>query len=92
MDVTAGSSGLEAVYQQIGRQFGCKALAAVEELRGQVDAATVAVPTIHHLSVAAALMAAGIDVLIEKPLASTIDEADELVRLAHADELHVAES
>src|SRR5207302_6072149 len=33
---------------------------------------------------AASLMAAGIDVLIEKPLASTIDEADELVRLAQA--------
>jgi predicted dehydrogenase len=46
----------------------------------------VAVPTLHHRSVAAALMAAGIDVLIEKPLASTLDEADELISLANANQ------
>lgn len=68
--------------QAVAREFGCKALNSIEELRGRVDAASVAVPTIHHLSVSAALMAAGIDVLIEKPLASTLDEADELIRLA----------
>jgi predicted dehydrogenase len=68
--------------QTIAGQFGCKALGSIEELRGRIDAASVAVPTIHHLSVAAALMAGGIDVLIEKPLASSLDEADELIRLA----------
>lgn len=66
----------------IARQFGCLALGGIEELRGRVDAASVAVPTVHHLSVAAALMAAGIDVLIEKPLAASLDEADELMALA----------
>lgn len=70
--------------QAIARQFGCKALTSMEELRGRVDAASVAVPTVHHLSVAAALMAAGIDVLIEKPLAASLDEAAELISLAHA--------
>jgi predicted dehydrogenase len=73
-----------AQAQAVAAQFGCKALASVDELAGRVDAASVAVPTIHHLSVAASLMAAGIDVLIEKPLASTLAEADELVRLAAA--------
>lgn len=68
--------------QTIAGQFGCKALGSIEELRGRIDAASVAVPTIHHLGVAAALMAGGIDVLIEKPLASSLDEADELIRLA----------
>ena len=66
----------------IARQFGCLALGSMEELRGRVDAASVAVPTVHHLSVAAALMAAGIDVLIEKPLAASLDEADELMAVA----------
>jgi len=70
--------------QAAARQFGCKALDSLEELRGRVDAASVAVPTVNHLSVSAALMAAGIDVLIEKPLASTLDEADELINLANA--------
>jgi predicted dehydrogenase len=68
--------------QTIAGQFGCKALGSIEELRGRIDAASVAVPTIHPLGVAATLMAGGIDVLIEKPLASSLDEADELIRLA----------
>jgi predicted dehydrogenase len=70
--------------QAVAAEFGCQALKNVEELFGRVEAASVAVPTVHHVNVAAALMAAGIDVLIEKPLASTLDEADELVRLAAA--------
>ena len=72
--------------QAIARQFGCNAFTGIEELRGRVGAASVAVPTIHHLSVAAGLMAAGIDVLIEKPLATTLGEADELIRLANANQ------
>jgi predicted dehydrogenase len=73
-----------AQAQAVAAQFGCLAFSTVEELFGRVEAVSVAVPTIHHRSVAAALMAAGIDVLIEKPLASTLDEADELASLAAA--------
>jgi predicted dehydrogenase len=72
------------IARTVAAQFGCEALSSLEDLFGRVDAASVAVPTVHHLSVAAALMAAGIDVLIEKPLASSLDEADKLVRLARA--------
>lgn len=73
-----------AQAQAVAAQFGCSAYSTVEELFGRVQAASVAVPTVHHRPVAAALLAAGIDVLIEKPLASTLDEADELVSLAQA--------
>jgi predicted dehydrogenase len=73
-----------AQAQAVAAQFGCLAFSSLEELFGRVEAASVAVPTMHHRSVAAALMAAGIDVLIEKPLASSLDEADELVSLAQA--------
>jgi predicted dehydrogenase len=76
--VDASLSQAEAV----AGQFGCKAFQNVEELFGRVDAVSVAVPTVHHLRVAAPLIAAGIDVLIEKPLASSLAEADELTRLA----------
>jgi predicted dehydrogenase len=75
-----------AQAQAVAGQFGCSAFSSVEELFGRVEAASVAVPTIHHRAVAAALMAAGIDVLIEKPLASTLDEADELIGLARANQ------
>jgi predicted dehydrogenase len=46
------------------------------------NAASVAVPTVEHLNVARKLMEAGVDVLIEKPLAPSLTEADELIRLA----------
>ena len=75
-----------AQAEAVAKQFGCKTFASLEELFGRVDAASVTVPTVHHLSVAAALMAAGVDVLIEKPLASSLDEADELARLAVANQ------
>ncbi len=50
----------------------------------QLDAASVCVPTVAHHSLAAALLDAGIDVLVEKPLAATLTEADALISLAEA--------
>ncbi len=51
-------------------------------LIGAVDCASVAVPTRAHAAVTADLLAAGIDVLVEKPLASTVSEGEALVRAA----------
>ena len=48
----------------------------------RVDAATVAVPTLHHHAVASALLDAGLDLLVEKPLAASLAEADDLIRAA----------
>ena len=67
---------------QVAKEFSCKAFSSVAEMKGEVDAATVAVPTVHHLAVAKQLLEAGIDVLIEKPVATSLAEADELIRLA----------
>jgi predicted dehydrogenase len=69
----------------VAREFGCKAFGSVEQMlttHSEVQAASVAVPTILHLEVARALMEAGVDVLIEKPVATTLAEADELAGLA----------
>jgi predicted dehydrogenase len=71
----------------VAREFGCRAFGSVDQLlttRSEVSAASVAAPTIHHLKVASTLMKAGVDVLIEKPLAASLKEADELVELAAA--------
>ena len=48
----------------------------------KLDAVSVAVPTVHHHAVAAQLLEAGLDVLVEKPLAANLDEADDLIRRA----------
>ena len=67
------------------RDFGCRAFGSVEQLtttHSEVQAASVAVPTVQHLAIARALMEAGVDVLVEKPLAPSLAEADELIRLA----------
>ena len=69
----------------VAREFGCRAFGSVAQMlttHSDVRAASVAAPTVHHLEVARALMEAGIDVLIEKPLAASLDEANELVQLA----------
>jgi predicted dehydrogenase len=71
----------------VAREFGCKAFGSVEQMlttHSEVQAASVAVPTVLHREVAGSLMEAGVDVLIEKPLAATLSEAEELVRLASA--------
>ena len=61
---------------QIASEYGCRALSEVQELHGQVEAASVAVPTEFHRLVAEQLLDLGVDVLVEKPLARTLDEAD----------------
>ena len=66
----------------VAREFGNPPCLSVSELRGRVDAASVVVPTLDHLKVAQELMEAGIDVLIEKPLAPSLAEADEIIRIA----------
>lgn len=71
----------------VAREFGCRAFGSVEQMlttHSEVRAASVATPTVHHLAVARALMDAGVDVLIEKPLAASLAEADELVEIAGA--------
>jgi predicted dehydrogenase len=69
----------------VAREFSCKSFGSAEQMlttHSEVQAASVAVPTASHLKVARLLMESGVDVLIEKPLASTLAEADELVALA----------
>src|SRR3954471_23143555 len=68
----------------VAAEFGTRAFTSIDELLrdAKPDAASVAVPTVEHLNVARKLMEAGVDVLIEKPLAPSLAEADELIRLA----------
>lgn len=67
------------------KEFNCRAFGSLEQLirtHNEVQAASVAVPTVHHLSAARSLMEAGADVLVEKPISASLAEADEMVALA----------
>jgi predicted dehydrogenase len=69
---------------QVAGELGVHAYPALDALLDDVDAITVAVPTPAHHAVASAALRRGRHVLIEKPLATTLDEADDLLALARA--------
>jgi predicted dehydrogenase len=66
----------------IAAEYGCAAYREPSELLGRVQAASVAVPTEHHRDVALELLEGGVDVLIEKPIARTLEEAQQINRCA----------
>jgi len=66
----------------VAQEFQTTSFHSLEELRGQVDAASVAVPTVSHAAVGCRLMEMGLDVLVEKPMAVNLAEADALLHAA----------
>ena len=72
----------QSVAAAAAEQFGVAATIDYSELIGEVDAVTVAVPTVDHHKVALAFLNAGKAVLVEKPIAFTIQEAADLVQAA----------
>jgi predicted dehydrogenase len=67
---------------EVASALGTHAYKDHRELIGLVDAVSVVVPTQNHHSVARDFLAAGVHVLIEKPITVTIEEADDLIALA----------
>ena len=71
--------------EAVAKEFNCRPFGSIEQListHSEVQAASVAVPTIQHLAVSRQLMESGIDVLVEKPIAASLAEADELIAIA----------
>ncbi len=66
----------------LAESLGVKAFYNFEDLIGLVDAVNVVVPTQDHFAVASRFLAAGVHVLVEKPITRTIEEADGLIALA----------
>jgi predicted dehydrogenase len=67
---------------QAAAEHNCLTFATLGELQGEIDAAVVAVPTSLHAEVGCELLAAGIDVLVEKPIAADLASARRLVDTA----------
>jgi predicted dehydrogenase len=67
---------------KIAAEFSTKVFPDIESLAGLVDAASVAVPTVAHARAGCRLLELGIDVLVEKPVAASLSEADDLISAA----------
>jgi predicted dehydrogenase len=67
---------------EIAAAHGSRPFTDYRELIGQVDAVSIAVPTEAHLEVASAFLDRGIPVLVEKPLARSVEDADRMIALA----------
>jgi predicted dehydrogenase len=66
----------------IAEQYGARPVASHRDV-GEVDAVSVAVPTSRHAEVACWFLERGVPVLVEKPLADTVEAAERIVRTAH---------
>jgi predicted dehydrogenase len=68
--------------QEVAQRHDCPVLEHPKDVVERADAVSVAVPTVDHHRVVAALLESGKDVLVEKPITTTLEQADDLVRLA----------
>jgi len=78
VDIDAGRA------REAAAAHGCEALTGYRDLPGKAEAAILAVPTKAHAEVGCRLMEAGLDVLVEKPIAHELSAADDLIGTAGA--------
>jgi len=68
--------------QEIAAKFNCNVFSSYQELIDSVDAVSIAVPTTLHFEIAMACLKRGRHILVEKPVTTTLDEADKLIEEA----------
>ncbi len=73
---------LESRVNEVASLYNTTAYTGYRDLFGKVDAVSLAVPTTHHAAIGVDLLEHGIDVLVEKPIASSREEADALIKAA----------
>ncbi|MFN0139387.1 MAG: Gfo/Idh/MocA family protein [Pyrinomonadaceae bacterium] len=67
---------------EIAASHGCASFSDWRDLLGKVDAVSIATPTETHCEIACAFLENGVHVLVEKPIALTLDEADKMIATA----------
>ena len=73
--------------QAVAEECSTKAFADYQLLLEEVDAVSIVVPTVYHHAVAMACLEQGVDILLEKPMTTTLKEADDLIALADSKKL-----
>ena len=69
--------------KEIAKANKTNAVTDIDQILDDVDAVSVVVPTIYHFEIASKLLKQGKHVLVEKPITSTVEEAHQLVDIAH---------
>jgi predicted dehydrogenase len=72
----------DAIAAEVESTLKLVRFATVAALAAEIDCAVVATPTTSHFQVARELLEAGVDVMVEKPITTTVDEARELIEVA----------
>ena len=72
----------EEQARRVGEELSVSFYTDYRQIFDQVDLVTIATPTFNHFSVAHACLQAGLHVLVEKPMTTTLEEADQLIDLA----------
>lgn len=67
---------------KVAKQYRCEAIQNYRQLAEKVDIVTIATETSSHFEIAAFFLSNHVDVLIEKPMTSTVEQADKLIQLA----------
>ena len=62
--------------EELAQDLGCAAVTDYRQVIGSIDAAVIATPTATHYEMAAACLKSGVHVLVEKPVARTVAEAE----------------
>ena len=70
--------------RKVADRFQTRFVSDYRELPGQVDAVSISTPTVSHCEIALQLMDAGINVLVEKPIARSLAEADRMIEVANS--------
>jgi predicted dehydrogenase len=84
-----GQADLVGIYDQkpevaaeLAREHGTQSCASVEELADEAEAVVLAVPTYAHTQIGCQLLEKGLHLMVEKPIAATLEEADQLIAAA----------
>jgi predicted dehydrogenase len=70
--------------QEVAARFDTRAFTDYRELFGRVDAVSIVVPTEDHFTIAAKCLNHDLDVLVEKPMTATLEQADKLIKIAES--------
>lgn len=68
--------------QKVAAEFGYRKFDTIEELIGKVDVVDIVTPTLSHYDCAVMAIKKGKHIFLEKPISNTVEEAEEIIRLA----------